>query len=75
MHMVFLTNTPTQSKHWYMELVTRYVSFKGWETGKEWSPLIRTGIKVGSAILIHAFILPCMKVKLIGIRIMHKARI
>ena len=38
-------------------------------------PLIRTEIKVGSAILIHVFILPCMKVKLIGICIIHKARI
>ena len=50
------------------------------------SPLIRTRktkipfnyraeIKVGSAILIHVFTLTCMKVKLIDIRIMHKARI
>ena len=37
--------------------------------------LIRTEIKVGAAILIHVFILPCMKVKLIFICIIHKARI
>ena len=75
MHMVFLTNIHTQTKHLYKELVTRYVSFKGWETGKARSPLIRTEIKVGSAILIHVFILTCLKVKFIGICIMHKARI
>ena len=35
--------------------------------------LIRTEIKVGSAILIHVFTLTCMKVKLIVIHMMHKA--
>ena len=38
-------------------------------------PLIRTEIKVGSASLSHVSTLTSMKVKLIGIRIMHKARI
>ena len=38
-------------------------------------PLIRTEIKVGSVILIHVFTFTCMKVLLIGIWIMQKARI
>ena len=38
-------------------------------------PLIKTEIKVGSAILINVFTLTYMKVKLIGIYITHKARI
>ena len=42
---------------------------------KQVSPLIMTEIKVGSAILIRVFTLTWMKVKLIGICIMHKARI
>ena len=38
--------------------------------------LIGTEIEEGSAILIHVFILTCMKVlKLIGFHMIHKARI
>ena len=48
---------------------------KGGKLEKQRSPLIRTEIKVGFAILIHVFILTCMKVKLIGIHVMHKVRI
>ena len=48
---------------------------KGGKLESKDPPLIRTEIKVGSAILIHFFTLTCMKVKLIGIRIMYKERI
>ena len=48
---------------------------KGGKLEKQRPTLIMTETKVGSAILIHVFTLTCMKVKLIGIRIMHKARI
>ena len=32
--MVFLTNIPTQTEHRNKEFVARYVSLKGWESGK-----------------------------------------
>ena len=32
--MVFLTNVHTQTKHWHLEMITRYVSSKGWKSGK-----------------------------------------
>ena len=48
---------------------------KGGKLEKQRSPLIRTEIKVSSAILVYVFTLTCIKVKLIGVRIMHKARI
>ena len=48
---------------------------KGGKLESKYCPLIRTEIKVGTPILIYVFILPCMKVKLIFICIIHKARI
>ena len=46
---------------------------KGGKLEKQDSSLIRT--EISSAILIHVFTLTCMQVKLIGVLIMHTARI
>ena len=47
--MVFLANAHTHTKHWYMEVVTRYVSFKGLESGKAWI-LLSLGLKLMGAV-------------------------